>query len=330
MKLTVLTLSLLAMGATAMCPGTDKPCSGHGECGKNDKCSCSRNWMGNGCAERVCPFRHSWAGFESGDGAGGQPLIEHSYLECSGKGKCDRATGQCTCFPGFGGKGCTRMDCPNGCNGHGTCEYLDEINTNIDTWDAHKIQQCKCDPGYAGYDCSEKLCRTGDDPLTESGADPEEVQELDFDTNAVTAGDFTLTYTDWRGAKWTTWAIDIDGLTPLAIKEALIALPNQAIPDVEVVQPDPNTEKYEVHFDEVTNPGAQELLVVDGTACSASGCMPEMAGHTGTVVVTRTASASTLENEPCSNRGTCDTTTGICACEGGYYGEACQLQTIIR
>jgi len=38
---------------SAECPNA---CSGHGECGNFDMCNCWRNWMGNDCSERICPF----------------------------------------------------------------------------------------------------------------------------------------------------------------------------------------------------------------------------------------------------------------------------------
>jgi len=37
----------------AECPNA---CSGHGDCGNFDMCNCWRNWMGNDCSERICPF----------------------------------------------------------------------------------------------------------------------------------------------------------------------------------------------------------------------------------------------------------------------------------
>ncbi|CAE7866722.1 TNC, partial [Symbiodinium sp. KB8] len=114
----------------------------------------------------------------------------HFYAECSNKGFCDRALGQCACFDGYTGSACQRTTCPNDCSGHGQCYTLREIaagpnvekthdgsavgrNFRIEDyqygtymtsgvseafdynlWDADKNQACVCDAGYFGPDCA--------------------------------------------------------------------------------------------------------------------------------------------------------------------------------
>jgi hypothetical protein len=122
----------------------------------------------------------------------------HYYSECSGKGSCDRAAGQCKCFDGYTGSACQRTTCPNDCSGHGSCLTVREIaagsrlssitsgrnykdtgyfngyteSTGVktaftyDLWDADKNQACACDPGYFGPDCSMTECPRGADPLS--------------------------------------------------------------------------------------------------------------------------------------------------------------------
>ena len=34
----------------------------------------------------------------------------HFYMECSGKGECDRAAGKCVCFSGYTGAACQRSE----------------------------------------------------------------------------------------------------------------------------------------------------------------------------------------------------------------------------
>ncbi len=163
--------------------GSDCPngCSGHGQCSTNG-CVCYRNW-GNGdeeggaCDTRICPEEIAWVDTPNGENAA------HRLAECAGRGICDRETGDCACFPGYEGKGCKRTSCPNGCSGHGTCEYLAEMRNDLGDdfkwtgskstrdqydfefpllWDAHKTRGCVCDPKYTGVDCSIRMCPRGD------------------------------------------------------------------------------------------------------------------------------------------------------------------------
>jgi len=90
----------------------------------------------------------------------------HFYSECSGKGTCNRDTGECECFDGYSGSGCAQLACPNDCSGHGVCRRLAEQNTDYTSWDRHKTTTCICDPGYENVDCSDRICPRGDDPIT--------------------------------------------------------------------------------------------------------------------------------------------------------------------
>ncbi|GBG33027.1 Tenascin [Hondaea fermentalgiana] len=223
-------IALLAMvavllgGANAECPNQ---CSGHGRCSNNamsfstatstvpriqlptggtysqygwdtanvkkDSCTCFTRleegntvyaWQGADCSERTCPYGKSW------DAAPHANDAHDIQAECSGRGLCDRNTGTCECFPGYEGKGCRRMSCPNDCSGHGRCKTLHEIaklrseNTNWSpftefdyasvvydsAWDAHKVQGCECDEGFKGADCSLVECPSGTDPMGGPGA----------------------------------------------------------------------------------------------------------------------------------------------------------------
>jgi hypothetical protein len=65
---TILTLTLavtlLAASANAECANG---CSGHGVCGANDMCTCYRNWQGNDCAHRTCPYAFAHTTTPQGD-----------------------------------------------------------------------------------------------------------------------------------------------------------------------------------------------------------------------------------------------------------------------
>lgn len=103
----------------------------------------------------------------------------HPALECSGRGTCDRAKGECVCTSGWTGDVCQRTVCPNDCSGHGTCQSLayfvqDGSGGSLVYGGVDATQQmgCKCDTGFRGYDCSHIECPSGNDPLGgASGAD---------------------------------------------------------------------------------------------------------------------------------------------------------------
>jgi len=137
--------ALLALGyVSAECPNA---CSGHGQCGSHDMCTCERNWQGADCSLRTCPFGLAHVDTPKGDldasnaitdaatdvitGSTVYPLgtteaypkmadttgtvlpnTAHAYMECSNKGKCSRETGMCNCMKGYDGVSCQRASCP--------------------------------------------------------------------------------------------------------------------------------------------------------------------------------------------------------------------------
>jgi len=350
MKATLILIAFLA-GANAMCPNL---CSGHGHCGANDLCSCFANWQGNDCSGRTCNSAAAWVvgdrdfsftSYQVVDNVGDDLIpSSHAYAECSNRGSCDRKTGECKCNTGFGGKGCRRMECPNACSGHGTCEYIEEL-VGISTylgWDKGKIQGCKCDPGYEGHDCSARLCPKGDDPLTTSGANEVQSLTLDNGTSTTMSGTFTISYVDLYGGTWTTWPLSakISGATlthaatAKQVEEALEALPNRVVEDLTVSRAASNTNQgvvYTVTFLDATNSGNQNALIINTGACDTAGCQPHHAGVTvagGTLTASvATVSGGTNDALVCSKRGDCDSSTGICECHSGYFGPACATQT---
>ena len=87
----------------------------------------------------------------------------HPISECSNKGICDRATGECVCFSNYDGSACERTVCPNDCNLAGFCftekQLAIEAGRVYSTpWDAEKELGCVCDLGRRGPDCS--LCKS--------------------------------------------------------------------------------------------------------------------------------------------------------------------------
>lgn len=189
----------------------------------------------------------------------------HYYMECSNKGTCDRATGECACFDGYDGVACQRASCPgapNVCSGHGVCLSAAQIaasdsNNRYLLWDKDSTMGCKCDAGYYGPSCAEKKCKVGVDPLYLDDSATVKYSTYDFATlttapasaagltlgsyhtdDGVLLNDGTATggrgywairFFDATGEDWVTSPI-VAGASCTTVKAALEALPNNVIP----------------------------------------------------------------------------------------------------
>jgi hypothetical protein len=219
----------------------------------------------------------------------------HFYAECSGKGTCNRDSGECECYDGYSGSGCSTMACPNDCSGHGVCKRLKEQNSNYVAWDRQKTTTCVCDPGYTNNDCSGRVCASGDDPITRNdyhcaeevayGAasvasdktacaaktqlqcnnakiqcEWERNQQptiLSFGTfHDITSGAFALEYTDEYDEKWTTKTLDMTAATAAQVEAALEALPNGVVQNVLVDKSTPDADFVTNHAGTNTGTGA--------------------------------------------------------------------------
>lgn len=328
------TFATLVSMTSGLCPG-ETPCSGHGTCGSWDTCACHIGWNKEAdCSARTCPHGEAWADTSS---------KFHKYLECSGKGACDREAGICECLEGFEGHACQRMKCPDNCSGHGVCKTLGLLDSTYEAWDAEKIQVCVCDPGWNGDACTKRNCILGDDPLTlnivnTNTAQVAEVQYLTLGSSVGggLTGAFTVTYTDWRGQEWTTYPIDLSTtMSAVTLEEALEALPNNVIDSVDVTMTGTAATHdlaYQVTFSSDLTPGDQTMLRINSIGCTISGCQPNYDGVTsleaGYPMVTENIKGSKESNE-CSGRGKCNNENGLCDCFAGFAGQTCQTQTVI-
>lgn len=241
----------------AACPSS---CSGHGDCGAHDVCSCWKHWTGSDCSLRACPYGVSWQTSSDEDlknaATPNYPEGFRSYAECSDRGICDQAVGQCHCFNGFEGKACRRSSCSNKCSGHGRCVFDAEIDrTNYwndgllhnqkQYWNGYKTQQCICDRGWWGYDCSQRLCPEGQHGAGEASCAEDYIDDIQLVTvtfnnlGSTKAEDieqfFSLEFTDMFSGTYQTRPISYWADTK-EVQEALRSLPDNAIPDVEIMK----------------------------------------------------------------------------------------------
>jgi len=347
----------MAAFANAECPNA---CSGHGTCGRDDICTCFQNWQngdhqGGDCSDRTCPYDIAWADVPSGNNAA------HFYSECSGRGLCDRKTGECDCFDGFTGASCKRSTCPNDCSGHGTCEFMSDVFPDVQgqpthlthdllgkVWDADKSRVCVCDGKWTDVDCSRKMCPKGNDPLDDCSEGYNDanmqIQYLCQYGGSVpsVAGEFAIKYNDYYGGSYTTSAIASDA-TAEEVMDALLSLPDRAIESVNVeakveADCDPNgyatfgtfIGAWAVTFQGHQVSGAQHTLEIIDQACSA-GCQPRIVGLKNDVSDVSIAVSIHQEAQSnmyeCSRRGKCDYDAGICECFDGFTDEDCSVQS---
>mmetsp|Transcript_25704 Transcript_25704/g.37916 ORF Transcript_25704/g.37916 Transcript_25704/m.37916 type:complete len:397 (+) Transcript_25704:100-1290(+) len=288
----------------------------------------------------------------------------HTYTECSSQGICDRATGTCNCFDGYSGKGCRRTVCPNDCSGHGICSRNIDANSAYVTsapklsyasqyWDGEKTMRCQCDRGYEGADCSDRICPHGDDVLTTCAADSNhDVQVITF-TDPTSAWDtqqdaggaplfYTLTFEDHFGGVYKTRPIalnKVENQNALDAQAALEALPNSAIPSVQVSSSVTDL-TVTVSFTDAATTGKQNTLVAaiinSDLTCEEGGQQPYTQNDAAlddlSVAVAHQGLADEdsnyEENVPCGNRGICDSSVGKCECFEGHTGEACEIQSV--
>lgn len=288
----VLILALLGFVSrvSAECPNG---CSGYGTCNAYDTCTCDAKHMGNDCSQRMCQFGKAHSDIAKGDLNGdgvvtgpddivivnsekyrygtteGFPHLKdtdlttitetaHEWAECSAKGYCDRATGECQCFPSYDGAACQRASCPgypDSCSGHGVCKTIKQLavadyGNMYELWDEDATMGCECDSGYYGADCSLRKCKSGQDPLYEDDVSQRKLNGYfvgmfndaargnitnntydAFTDGSVDRGAaaFRFVYTDSMGKEWETGKLN-DGASCWEVINAFNSIPQNVLP----------------------------------------------------------------------------------------------------
>jgi hypothetical protein len=172
----------------------------------------------------------------------------HYYMECSNKGACTRASGECACYMGYEGVACQRASCPGTptCSGHGVCMSIKQLANadhynSYELWDKDTTMGCSCDGGYYGADCSQRRCKFGVDPLYLDDSATVKYSIYDFATfttaNSLTdfsdgnptgsdTGYWGIRFYDNVGEDWVTSSIPT-GATCEQVVAALEAIPNK-------------------------------------------------------------------------------------------------------
>ncbi|ETV93621.1 hypothetical protein, variant [Aphanomyces invadans] len=310
----VLVGSALVMGVDGNLCDT---CNGNGVCDAATRiCQCKAGYRGNRCEFKVCPSGVAWVDFASAVDTA------HAMAVCSNMGTCDDMTGVCTCQAGFEGPACEVMSCPT-CV-YGRCVTMREAaatpddynfftSTTYNLWDADKVRGCQCDYGFEGYDCSLRKCPVGDDPLTTGQV--AQVQHLSCLCSGC-SGSFVLSFQGFHTANIAptataaTLASEINKLLPLhGVTVSLSGV------GTTVCDPDGAVSAITFTHDGGNWPAFRVTsLLTGGTSAISvqSGGTPGLYDSVPATVV------ATTEAAVCSNRGRCDSVTGLCQCSPGF------------
>merc|ERR1719331_3717038 len=150
----LLIVSALAGLASAACPNS---CSGHGTCGTNEVCTCFDGWgmggaAGGDCSDRFCPYELAWVDAPDKDGK------THQYAECAGHGTCE--------YMNELNFGTVYNDYYDGASTAALGVGVGAVRPGTDySWDADRARACVCDAGWTGINCASKMCPWGNDVM---------------------------------------------------------------------------------------------------------------------------------------------------------------------
>jgi len=358
------TLAVLALATNYAAAECNNMCSGHGECGANDQCTCYRNWRGNDCSERTCQYgvafidtaqgdldhdglvtddkpyssgtvnnqatKTQWAPSSTG-GTFEERFIgfvseeAHAYMECSNKGMCDRSSGECVCFDGYEGSACQRTVCHNSCSGHGICRNIVDKSNSLSATAKTDYQLWD---GLKNQAC---VCDPGyagvdcRERLCPKGADPLD----DGKVNEVQVVTVDSTGGGTIGGTFKLSYKDLFGET--WVTSAITASASDNSADVAAaLKAIPNSVIEDVTVTHTASSNSGSVYSITFTHNPGNLELLTVDGtavtNTYTAVATTASTEGTTVAQECSGRGLCDYDTGICKCFRGYRLDDCSSQ----
>ncbi|KAH9136564.1 hypothetical protein AeRB84_018367, partial [Aphanomyces euteiches] len=325
-----LILSLQWLPCDASCANM---CSGHGQCGGANICTCDSGWnIVPDCSRRACPTGIAWV-----DKASAPNKAHVNAIECSNRGVCDYYTGECICAQGFTGDACQRSRCPNDCSGHGVCQTLANlaiaygpqtiatgVGPTYTNWEANSMTGCYCDMGFTGPDCSMRACPKNDDPLT-TGQVYRTIALTVSAVGSALAGTVSVTFNGFTF----TMPANANSNSNSICASAVMTLGNVVKATCTISGQDSTTQgaTYTIAFLEWAHRNAENNIFshsgnppLTAFSCNVAGVT---SNNSPSCSFADVVSLNVIEHEYCSRRGICDFTTGLCTCFLAYKNSDC-------
>eukprot|EP01034_Spumella_vulgaris_P026572 gene26572-33173_t len=234
--------------------------------------------------------------------------------------------------------------CPNDCSGHGICSTIkdvalfsgpdydstvefsgDGLGAVYTNWDKNSIQLCECDLGFFGADCTLLMCPKGDDPMTinqnyrqvfinvQTGSS----HELSGKMGLAFMGQTVFIDLTYPSSSACTSAISFHGAfghvtCSISILNGFQYSMTLAFYSWPVMPRENNMYSHN------GNPSRYDFYCDMSSASPLAFCE-----------FTDIQASNIREYTYCSNRGNCDFSSGLCACQDGYGGPACSNATYL-
>ena len=189
-------------------------------------------------------------------------------------------------------------------------------------WDKDSITMCVCDASFFGADCSLRMCPKGDDPLTINQNYRQIMMRIESPNNL--AGAIGL---EFQGV---TTFINLSPATDSDCKRAVESSPQIGTVACTFAQITSKIFTFTFAFFSWPMPARSNNLyshngnpAITDFYCDVS----QVTGGVPSCTFTDVQSDNIREWVYCSNRGTCDFSTGACACNPGFGGGACSNST---